>query len=228
MPDWKEVVRENLGPAGLPPSAEEDVIAELATHLEELCEHEQTRGRSELEAEKWVLANIRWQKLAREIRAAKREEESMKNRKRTLLLPTFANLLLLTLGILALGFLGFHPEIDAQHHVWFSFPIPWLLALPFVGAAGTLLAKREGASPAERLVAGLAPSVVWLAEFCLMAVAIECDRHDFAPFPPQYFGLTALWWVVLPVLAQLAGTLPFIQAPEKGDTGWRQRQPSTR
>jgi len=211
MRDWKALVRERLGTRGLLGSAEEEVVAELAAHLEDCFVEERGQGWSEPEAEKRTAADIRWRGMARRIRAAKCEEGEMKNRKRTLLLPTFANLLILTLGIQALLFFGIHPRIAFAQHMWFSFPLPWLLALPLSGAAGALLAKREGASFGERLVAGWAPSLVWLGEFGVMALVFACDRRDFgAAFPLDYFGLTAVWWVVLPPLAQLVGTLPFV------------------
>ena len=41
MPDWKKLVRERLSVLNLPPSAKNEVIAELAAHLEEI--HEKVR-----------------------------------------------------------------------------------------------------------------------------------------------------------------------------------------
>jgi hypothetical protein len=206
MRDWKNFVRERLGAEGVE-SAE--VVAELAAHLEDVCENDLARGSSGGEAEKRALASIRWRELARGIREAK--EDGMEDRKKSLLLPMFANLLILTLGIQALLFFGIHPEPAAGSRVWFSFPLAWLLALPLSGAVGAYLAKREGGSTTERLVAGMAPSLVWLGEFCVMAVAFAWERREFAAaFPINHFGLTAVWWVLLPTLAQFAGTAPFL------------------
>jgi hypothetical protein len=97
--------------------------------------------------------------------------------------------------------------------VWFSFPLSWLLALLVSGATGALLAKTQGGSSSERLVAGLAPWLVWLGEFCVMALAFRFDGRDFAEFPMSDFGLTALCWVVFPGMALLLGTLPFVARP---------------
>jgi len=218
MREWKELVREQLKMRGSTQSIEEDVIAEVAAHLEDAYDHERREGHQESDARKRALEQVQWHKLARRIRAAKREEGGMKDRKKTLWLPTFANLLLLTLGIQALLMLGIHPQIAVGQHVWFSFPIPWLLALTFCAAAGALLAKRGGASPGERMIAGLAPSLVWLGEFGVMAAAFGFYRQDFAPFPLKDSGLTAVWWVVLPVLALFAGTLPFLGEHQVGET----------
>jgi hypothetical protein len=47
----------------------------------------------------------------------------------------------------------------------FAAYLPWLILLPFCGAAGAYLSRRAGGQPALRLVAGLFPVVVlfvWL------------------------------------------------------------------
>lgn len=44
MPDWKKLVREQMITLNLPPGVKEEVIAELAIHLEELYQHAQSNG----------------------------------------------------------------------------------------------------------------------------------------------------------------------------------------
>lgn len=214
MPDWKAQVKSRLVGMGLPPSAEDEIVAELASHLEDSYEDQRTQGHNDSESEKRAMESTQWRKLARQIRAIKSEEGLMRNRKETLWLPTFANLLLLTLALQAMFFLGIHPQTAVAKHMWFSFPVPWLLVLPFSGAAGALLAKRAGAHPKERLLAGFAPSLVWLGEFCVMAAAFTFEQHDFSSFMLSCFVRTALWWVVFPGLAQLLGTVPFLSQSE--------------
>ena len=74
MPDWQQIVREHLEARGLPRAVQEEVVCELAAHLEEICEEERRQGRSAADATERVLASVRWRKLARGIRAAKAKE----------------------------------------------------------------------------------------------------------------------------------------------------------
>jgi hypothetical protein len=211
MPDWKELVRERLGSQRLPESAEKEVIAELAAHLEDFCEDERRQGRSESEARKRALANIRWRELAWGIRGAKRKEDEMNQRTKSLWLPAMANLTLAAAMLVILDKVNLQPRMTSVGHMAMAFHIPWLLALPVSGAVGALLAKRAQASSGERLLAGLAPSLVWLAVFGVMGLAFALDWNEFAGFPLNYFALAAVAWVVLPAVALLVGTLPFLR-----------------
>ena len=94
-----------------------------------------------------------------------------------------------------------------------ALPLPWLLALPVSGAAAALLAKRAQAPLAARLPAGLAPSLVALAVFCVMPLVFLLDRWQFSgfPLPLDYFALSALVWIVVPIFPLLLGALPFLR-----------------
>ncbi len=46
MPDWKRIVSENMSALNLPPGATEEVIAELAIHMEETYESVRAHGLS--------------------------------------------------------------------------------------------------------------------------------------------------------------------------------------
>jgi len=74
-----------------------------------------------------------------------------------------------------------------------------------------LLAKAAGACPRERLLAGTVPALVWLAEFAVMVVAFGFGPRYFGPFHVAYMGLTGAVWVLLPTVALLLGTLPFLR-----------------
>jgi hypothetical protein len=90
-PDWTEQVRERLA---LP--CPEDVVCELASHLEEIYADACARGASDTEAVRIALEQVDdWQVLAGEIARTKFEEESMNNetrnnRAKTVLLPAIA------------------------------------------------------------------------------------------------------------------------------------------
>src|SRR5208282_347602 len=183
MPDWKRLVRDRLLALNLPPDAKEEVISELAAHLEDGYQNEIARGLGESEASQHVLSEVQWNKLAREIRRATRKEGSMNNRTRALWLPVIVNLFVATILFTLLDKLDLHQRMIHAHMALNHFakghpaaikylvpinplvdmiPLPWLCTLPFSAALASLLARRAKAPAALRLLAGLAPSLVWL------------------------------------------------------------------
>ncbi len=165
MPDWKQVVKEHMGKRGLPESSEEEVIAELAGHLEDACENEHAQGRSEAEAGTRILANIRWRKLARAIRASKPGEEKMNARTKTLWLPGMA--ILFPAGLLLM-------LLDRA---------PVLQQLLFLGCMGLLLcaAISEAARMSQRTRSLWLPGFVSLVAASLFLIAVGFVRD------PSYF-----------------------------------------
>ncbi|MGC2791569.1 MAG: hypothetical protein WA899_06085, partial [Candidatus Sulfotelmatobacter sp.] len=77
MPDnvtnrWIALVREHLHPLRLPANDQEEVVAELAAHLEDLYEEKLGQGISEPEAAEGVVHEVvRWRSLATRIQRAK-------------------------------------------------------------------------------------------------------------------------------------------------------------
>lgn len=237
MPDWQKLVGERMSVLNLPPDAREEVISELAAHLEDDYQNEIAFGLGETEASEHVLSKVRWDKLAREIRRATREEESMNNRNRALWLPATINLLVAAILLVLLTVLGIDDRMTRSsvlaiewlaiaHLDHFSFfaaickvldviHLSWLLTLPLSATAGCFMARRAHASPKVRLIVGLAPSLLWLAVFASMSLEFELDRWQFPTgFPPEfihYFALSALGWIVLPIVPLLLGTLPFLR-----------------
>jgi len=208
MPDWRKVVREHIGNLRLPQETTEEVIAELASHLEECennAEHEEPDA-SELEVHA-----VKWHKLARAIHRAKSEEALMNRRIRSLWLPSLANLLAALALMLLLDQLNFEePGIATFGHIAKVVSLPWLLALPMSGALGALLAKHARGSCAQRLIAGLAPSFVWLAVMVTVGLFLIFDPRHFASVSLSDFVFSMLGLVVLPAVALLLGTLPFL------------------
>lgn len=98
MPDWKRLVEERLATLSLPPGEKEDVIAELAAHLEDSADTDTSASGYE----NLMLAQVRWPKLLRAIERSKRKEEEMNRCTKALLLPITllfpAGLVLLFLG----------------------------------------------------------------------------------------------------------------------------------
>jgi hypothetical protein len=239
MPDWKKLVDDRLTPLSLPAESREDIVSELAAHLEDVYQQDLAHGLTESEASRRALSEIHWNALARRIRRATLKEAPMNSRVRGLWLPAIVNLLLATLLFVICEM---HPLMQQAIHAAFIWLIvtlekhgahrlmlqvgnmsvalslvPWLLTLPFSAAAASLLARRAQAPPALRLIAGLAPSLAWLAVFVAMALEFTLDRWQFpAGFPLElnFFVLSSVCLIVLPALPLLLGTLPFLREAE--------------
>jgi len=76
MPDWRKLVRKRLSSAELPDGKREDVVTELATHLDETHEHALSKGLTRSAAIKLALQEVAdWRVLAAAIDAARSESE---------------------------------------------------------------------------------------------------------------------------------------------------------
>ena len=93
MPNWRKLVKERLATRGLAPSVEEEVVAELAAHLEESYTEACARG---LGYEQAIAVSMRevedWKVLRENICRAKSGGDSMNHRTKTLWLPGLATL----------------------------------------------------------------------------------------------------------------------------------------
>lgn len=86
--------------------------------------------------------------------------------------------------------------------------IPWLLLLPFCGAAGAYLSRRAGGQCSARLSAGLFP---WLALFGLIGFLTLIGQ--IVPFQHEWVRfVTGLLLVsVPPGIALFLGVIPFLK-----------------
>ncbi len=228
-PDWKAIVRERMSASGPSCDAREEVIAELAGHLEETYEAALTQGITEDAALEFTLQEVNdWRVLAANIRRAQLKEDPMNERTRTMWLPAMASLAGAALLLLIVQKLGVQPRVGwvqdtAQQKMAMVFYLPWLIALPVFGALGALLAGRSQASKLHRVIAGTAPALAMLGSFAvLLPVSLVLDRTaHLSGFPWGYFALTVLNWVGLPALALLLGALPFLRDSPAPDTQQR-------
>lgn len=217
MPDWKSLVRERLSSLNSPLVSNDDVIVELAGHLEETCEEARLRNLDEPEASDLALQEVAdWHVLAAQIRRAKSEEDSVNDRTKGLWLPAMVNLIVAPGLLMIIQKLAVQPRVlwigDMAMVLYFQ----WLVALPVFGAFSALLAKRAHARFVTRLIVGLSPALAVLGAFALvLPVSLVIDRQALRHFPFACFALTICNWVVLPAFALLLGTLPFLgeQAP---------------
>jgi hypothetical protein len=82
MSDWRPYLRERLGPLGLHREREEEILAELAEHLEDQCAAKGEKAHLPDSRVERIESGIDWTLLARNIRHA--EEETMSPTAKTL------------------------------------------------------------------------------------------------------------------------------------------------
>jgi hypothetical protein len=208
MPDWRDLVRERLEPHK-PLAHREEVVAELAAHLEETYEAARSRSLTDVDAVKLALREIGdWHVLATQIRRAKSKEEPVNARTRNLWLPALASLLGASLAMTLLQRIGVRPRLVWTGSVEMYFYWPWLAVLPLFGALGAYLSRRAGGAIRIRATAALAP-VLWLLVAGILSEPLELAARGLWHLP--YFGYGVAYWVAIPGLALLIGAAPFLR-----------------
>src|SRR5271163_2492578 len=145
MRDWKALVEERLASLALEPEEKAEVISEVATHLEEICEEMLRQGITEEEAVRRTLSRAgNWRDLQRKIFAAKRREQPMKKRVWQLWVPGFLTLILSMLFLAVLYSLGLRARLVWSGPNAILLYTPWLAGLPFFGALGAYISSRAG------------------------------------------------------------------------------------
>ena len=91
--------------------------------------------------------------------------------------------------------------------------VPWLPALLPIGAGATFLARRAGASLSRRLVVALGPALlIGGAVNLLMAVVVTAaSASGHRVYPGDFVGHFIVGWLVVPAIALLVGSLPFLR-----------------
>ena len=214
MGNWQQKVRENLAACPLSGDIQDEVVVELAFHLQEAYEEARTVGMSHDSAIHVALEQVGdWRALARNIRRAKAEEVSMNNRTKSLWLPALMTLLGANTSLALFQYLGARPHLVWVGNVALTFYWAWLATLPIFGALGAYLSRRAQSSAWARLAAGVAPALVMLIVMGLIlpwGLAVE-GIHFFRLVS---FGLGLTNWVAIPAVALLAGVSPFLHRAE--------------
>jgi hypothetical protein len=194
---------------------EEEIIAELAGHLEDLYKDLVRQGKPPSEAAQLALsAAADWDEVRREIQLAANEEAIMNYRVKTLWLPGACTS---ALSMLVLRLFQI-PPAPAPHVFWPRHDIPlviywqWLLCLPLIGAIGAYWSQRAGGKLLERALAASFPALTWMGFPGLLLPFVLVFHwivyHDSLLVPSALF---LLGWVVLPGASLLLGALPFFR-----------------
>jgi hypothetical protein len=213
--DWNALVRQRFSGRGLTDVQQNEVVSELAAHLEDLYEHDRSLGITETEAIFHALNDVEdWRRLSRNISRTRKPEGQMNYRTRSLWLPGLATL------TAAMGALMIINRFDLQPRIyWYGslavvqMYVPWLAILPVFGALGAYLSRRANGNLKTRLAAASFPALVLLALFCPgIALAAVLEHHLNWHVVPVAFTVMVFNWVLLPGAALALGSLPFLRA----------------
>jgi hypothetical protein len=215
------MARRRLTPLALDAKRQEEIIVELADHLEDLYSDLVRQGKSEVEALQSALTTAAdWDELRCEIQLAASEEVSMNYRVKTLWLPGACTIVLSGVILRLLQI----PSAPAPHvfWVWQGMSLVlywrWLLCLPLVGALGAYWSRRAGGKLLDRL---LAASLYPLGLTCALAltfiIGLVLPLDSRVPLSIKLVALGAytVGWGIAPFIPLLLGALPFL----RGDAG---------
>ena len=209
MRDWRRYLRKHLGSITQDPVRGEQILSELAGHMEEYYEALRAEGTTEAQAfaQTCVLAG-NWQELRRGILSAKQEGTIME-RVKQICLPTLVTLVLAGAVLTVLIGTGaramvWHPR---QLGVVIQY-VPWLLLLPVIGGIGGHLSRRAKGSGWRVYFSGLSPALAWAVVFVLVAPFAFFVNPAVAPsFKIASIFAMVISWVILPGIALGVGLM---------------------
>lgn len=211
MPNWQELVCQRLSGLALDATEQDEIAAELASHLEESYEVFCREGLPQREAVQRTLVQVAdWQDLQRKIFIARRREHPMQKRVHQLWIPGFLTLMLSMIFLITLQTFGFQPRIVGSGQNTILFYAPWLASLPFFGALGAYLSARGGGLLGTVLLASVFPVLALTAAFLLMfPIGFVIGRIIGRPVDFSIVATAILrdgiGWILVPGAALLAG-----------------------
>lgn len=233
MPDWEKLVSDRLAQLALEKRERQEVVAELAGHLEEIYEGSRGKGASHGEAIRRALLQVDdWKKLRQEIYVARTKENAMNARTSRLWIPSFVTLAASVITLVAFGHLGLQPGplgSRPHHEEWSSHLVGgitgshavneytvWLMVLPLIGACGARLSGRAGGTLREIVISGAFPALA-LSTILLITLSFAASLgHGLeavtAPVGPV--GLVTVL-VVIPGACLLFGVLVYYGAAKR-------------
>ncbi|HXM95927.1 MAG TPA: permease prefix domain 1-containing protein [Candidatus Dormibacteraeota bacterium] len=209
MPDWQKLVSHRLAALSLEPQGTEEVLAELASHLEETYDALRMDGVPEEDAIHHVLSQVPdWNELQRKIQSTQKEN-TMSPRVTRFWFPALITFVISMSLLAATQIFGPQPLIlHPANYPVVTFYVFWLVALPLIGALGAYLSHRAEGSLGTLLVSSVFSVLPFLASILIvLPVSLAFDHfiaHNMAPMAL----VTALFgWVLAPGTALFAGGL---------------------
>lgn len=213
MHDWQEVVRRKLASERMSRSQRDDVVAELADHLEDFHAELLASGLTEPEASTKCLEQLsNLQQIAIAAQRSHVLEGAMNRRSKTFWLPGLVTLTLASVSLMLMQLFTFsRPRVHWVDGGAVAMGYVWLVSLLPCGALGAYLSRRAGGTRLSSIIASLFPSLTMLAVFSIiLPVGIFIERNTYIIHHLGYFGLGLLVWIVVPGAALLLGALPIL------------------
>ncbi len=207
MPDWRELVRQRLGRLRLDARREDEIVAELADHLDDVSADSDGREVTAEETVSCALEHVSdWEELRREIVRAETGEASMNHRTKTVWLPGLISFTL-SMGLLwFLDWVGLNPRIVWMNNPPLLFSLPWLLGLCALGAGSAYGSRRGGGGNPEQLLAAVFPALaLGIPILAALPVILVVRSHVPSLLVFSGFASALLGWVIIPGVALLAG-----------------------
>ena len=90
--------------------------------------------------------------------------------------------------------------------------IPWVLTLLPIGAGATFLARRAGAGLSRRFLVALSPALLigGAVNVLMASVVTAASIGGHRVYPIDFVGHFIVGWFVVPAIALLVGSLPFL------------------
>ena len=216
-PDFLQIVTAALKPKY---DREQENCRELADHLADLYEEALSLGQSPEVATEAVLSQLHQKRrLRRNIRRA--QGGTMSGIFKRMWLPGVLMVLAVRAVAIPMEYLGFRPQMYVVwHHAFF---VTYWYLMPgffFAAALGAWYSRHQGGSVRERLVAG---TFYALATICAITVPLFIE---YAMEPQvswqiklESFVMIVFSHVVIPGIAMLLGTLPFLFSKDADGIG---------
>jgi hypothetical protein len=211
MLDWEKLVREQLAELDLRHQEKNDVIAELAGHLEEAFESLCQKGMSERDAISLALTEVTdWKVLRRKIYLARNKEDLMEPRITRFWLPGLLGFALSMIVERVSYRFDSHPLVLSlgRGTPVLKFHFSWIFALFLVGAIAAYLSRRAGGTLRTSLLSSVFPVVPFAAVFLIAIPTGMVVGHPIAYGSVTELALyMVLGWVLAPAVALLVGAL---------------------
>jgi hypothetical protein len=231
MSDLHSRVRDGLSNLKFDSAERDEVIDEIASHLELASADIISAGIALAEAQTQVLSTVGdWTQLRCEIE--KSRQDTVKDRMKKMWLPAFVTGFIAfaaqgTIAHLVAEFLSFAaqgivprlylaPRIIQFREAYLQLNLPWLIFLIFCGAFGAYWSRSMGGRLRERLVSALAPVLVMGTLFLFALITDVVFQvfvdHQFSLRRMAFgFAVWIVWMVILPAMPLLLGSAWFLR-----------------